>query len=116
MEAVKAEGDELTGVNLVKKALEEPLRQIANNAGKEGSVVVEKVKSANKPGLGFNVLTDQYEDMIEAGIIDPVKVTRSALQNAASIAAMLLTTETLITEVPKEEPMPGGGMGGMPPM
>jgi chaperonin GroEL len=116
VEAVKAEGDELTGVNLVKKALEEPLRQIANNAGKEGSVVVEKVKSANKPGLGFNVLTDQYEDMIEAGIIDPVKVTRSALQNAASIAAMLLTTETLITEVPKEEPMPGGGMGGMPPM
>lgn len=114
VEAVKAEGDELTGVNLVKKALEEPLKQIANNAGKEGSVVVEKVKSANQPGLGFNVLTEQYEDMIEAGIIDPVKVTRSALQNAASIAAMLLTTETLITEVPKEEPAPG--MGGMPPM
>lgn len=115
--SVKAEGDELTGVNLVKKALEEPLRQIANNAGKEGSVVVEKVKEANTPALGYNVLTDEYEDMIEAGITDPVKVTRSALQNAASIAAMLLTTETLVTEVPSEEPaMPGGGMGGMPPM
>ncbi|NLW44755.1 MAG: chaperonin GroEL [Syntrophomonadaceae bacterium] len=113
VEAVKAEGDELTGVNLVKKALEEPLKQIANNAGKEGSVVVEKVKAANEPGLGYNALTDKYENMIEAGIIDPVKVTRSALQNAASIAAMLLTTETLITEVPKEEPSPGAGM---PPM
>jgi len=116
VETVKAEGDEMTGVNLVKKALEEPLRQIANNAGKEGSVVVEKVKAANTPGLGYNVLTDEYEDMIEAGITDPVKVTRSALQNAASIAAMLLTTETLITEVPKEESSMPGGMGGMPPM
>ena len=116
VDAVQASGDELTGVNLVKKALEEPLRQIANNAGKEGSVVVEKVKSSNTPGLGFNVLTEAYEDMIEAGIIDPVKVTRSALQNAASIAGMLLTTETLVTEVPKEEPPMPGGMGGMPPM
>ena len=84
----------------------------------EGSVVVEKVQSANAKGRGFNVLTEEYEDMIQAGIIDPVKVTRSALQNAASIAGMLLTTEALITEVPKEESpmMPGGGMGGMPPM
>lgn len=111
---VKSAGDEMTGVNLVKRALEEPLRQIANNAGGEGSVVVEKVKSS-KVGVGFNALTGKYEDMIVAGIIDPVKVTRSALQNAASIAAMLLTTETLITEVPKDEPMPGMG-GGMPPM
>jgi chaperonin GroEL len=116
VDSVQAEGDELTGVNLVKKALEEPLRQIANNAGKEGSVVVEKVKTANTPALGYNVLTEEYEDMIEAGITDPVKVTRSALQNAASIAAMLLTTETLVTEVPKEEPSMPGGMGGMPPM
>lgn len=112
---VKAEGDELTGVNLVKKALEEPLRQIANNAGMEGSVVVEKVKNA-KPGIGFNALTGEFEDMIKAGIIDPLKVTRSALQNAASIAAMLLTTETLVTEVPKKEDLPGMGGGGMPPM
>ncbi len=116
--ALTASGDEATGINLVKKALEEPLRQIANNAGKEGSVVVEKVKSFESGGMGFNVLTDEYEDMIEAGIIDPVKVTRSALQNAASIAAMLLTTEALITEVPSaDSPMGGmGGMGGMPPM
>jgi chaperonin GroEL len=112
---VKAEGDELTGVNLVKKALEEPLRQIANNAGMEGSVVVEKVKNA-KPGIGFNALTGEFEDMIKAGIIDPLKVTRSALQNAASIAGMLLTTETLVTEVPKKEDLPGMGGGGMPPM
>ncbi|MGE5416145.1 MAG: chaperonin GroEL [Acidobacteriota bacterium] len=110
---VKADADEMTGVNLVKKALEEPLRQIANNAGVEGSVVVEKVKNS-KNGIGFNALTGDYEDMIKAGIIDPVKVTRSALQNAASIAAMLLTTETLVTEVPKDDAMPG--MGGMPPM
>ncbi|NLB17840.1 MAG: chaperonin GroEL [Syntrophomonadaceae bacterium] len=116
IEAVEYTGDEGTGVNLVKKALEEPLRQIANNAGKEGSVVVEKVKSSSTSGLGFNVLTDEYEDMIEAGIIDPVKVTRSALQNAGSIAAMLLTTEALITEVPQDEPAMPGGMGGMPPM
>ncbi|NLV16414.1 MAG: chaperonin GroEL [Syntrophomonadaceae bacterium] len=116
IEAVEVNGDEGTGVNLVKKSLEEPLRQIANNAGKEGSVVVEKVKGSNASGLGFNVLTDEYEDMIEAGIIDPVKVTRSALQNASSIAAMLLTTEALITEVPKDEPGMPAGMGGMPPM
>ncbi|MGE5396530.1 MAG: chaperonin GroEL, partial [Chitinophagales bacterium] len=115
VDKVKTVGDESTGVNLVKKALEEPLRQIANNAGMEGSVVVEKVKNS-KAGVGFNALSDTYEDMIKAGIIDPVKVTRSALQNAASIASMLLTTETLITEVPKDEPMPGMGGGGMPPM
>lgn len=113
IDKIKLEGDEQTGVNLVKKALEEPLRQIANNAGQEGSVVVEKVKNS-KPGIGFNALTEQYEDMIKAGIIDPVKVTRSALQNAASIAAMLLTTEALVTEVPKKEELPGGG--GVPPM
>ncbi|MGE5372089.1 MAG: chaperonin GroEL [Solirubrobacterales bacterium] len=111
---VKSVGDESTGVNLVRRALEEPLRCIANNAGNEGSVVVEKVRSS-KNGVGFNALSGKYEDMIKAGIIDPVKVTRSALQNAASIAAMLLTTETLITEVPKDEPMPGMG-GGMPGM
>ncbi|MCR4400626.1 MAG: chaperonin GroEL, partial [Syntrophomonadaceae bacterium] len=103
-----------TGIKLVMKALEEPLRQIANNAGIEGSVVVQKVKELD-PGCGFNALTGEYEDMIKAGIIDPVKVTRSALQNAASIAGMLITTEALITEVPAK-PEAGAGMGGMPPM
>ncbi|MGI6683950.1 MAG: chaperonin GroEL [Bacillota bacterium] len=114
--AVKAEGDELTGVSIVKKALEEPLKQIAYNAGAEGAIVVEKVKEAQK-GIGFNAATDVYEDMIAAGIVDPAKVTRSALQNAASIAAMLLTTETVVADIPKkEEPPMGGGMpGGMPP-
>lgn len=113
--ALEADGDEKTGINIVTKALEEPLRQIAHNAGMEGSVVVEKVKGA-EAGMGYNALNGEYENMMDAGIIDPVKVTRSALQNAASIAAMLLTTETVITEVPQEEPMPpmpGGGMGGM---
>jgi chaperonin GroEL len=113
--SLEGEGDEKTGINIVTKALEEPLRQIAHNAGMEGSVVVEKVKGA-EAGMGYNALNGEYENMMDAGIIDPVKVTRSALQNAASIAAMLLTTETVITEVPQEEPMPpmpGGGMGGM---
>ena len=116
--AVDAIGDERTGVNLVAKALEEPLRQIANNAGIEGSVVVEKVKEAQTEhkGMGFNALTNVYEDMIKAGIIDPAKVTRSAVQNAASISAMLLTTEAIVSEKPGEDKgaaMGGGGMGGM---
>jgi len=116
IDALKAEGDEQTGINLVKKALEEPLRQIANNAGKEGSVVVEKVRNS-EVGIGYNALTDQYENMIKAGIIDPAKVTRSALQNAASIAAMVLTTEAVISEKPMEDKSMGmGGGGGMPPM
>jgi chaperonin GroEL len=110
------EGDEKTGVDILRRALEEPLRQIAYNAGAEGSVVVAAVKGF-APGKGFNALSGEYEDMFEAGIIDPVKVTRSGLQNAASIAGMLLTTETIITDLPEKEkapPMPpGGGMGGM---
>lgn len=114
IDELKAEGDELTGVNLVKKALEEPVRQIANNAGKEGSVVVEKVRNS-EVGVGYNALTDQYENMIKAGIIDPAKVTRSALQNAASIASMVLTTEAVITEKPVEDKGMGAG-AGMPPM
>lgn len=103
LDELQAEGDELTGINIVKKALEEPLRQIANNAGVEGSIVVEKVKSL-PPGIGFNALTGEYVDMIAAGIVDPAKVTRSALQNAASIASMLLTTECLVAEKPEEKP------------
>ncbi|MGI6224779.1 MAG: chaperonin GroEL [Peptococcales bacterium] len=109
--------DAQTGVNIIKKALEEPVRQIANNAGVEGSIVVEKVKEAGV-GKGFNALTNAYEDMIAAGIVDPAKVTRSALQNAASIAAMVLTTESLVTDIPEENQggMGGGMPGGMPGM
>jgi len=113
---IKSTGDEMTGIMLVKKALEEPLRQIANNAGAEGSVVVEKVKNS-KVGMGYNALTGGYENMINAGIIDPAKVTRSAVQNAASIAAMVLTTEAVVTEIPNKDEFKamagGGGMGGM---
>ncbi|NLL17555.1 MAG: chaperonin GroEL [Clostridia bacterium] len=116
LDSIELSGDEKTGVSIVKKALEEPVRQIAYNGGAEGSVVVEKVKEAGK-GVGYNVLTDEYVDMIAEGIVDPAKVTRSALQNAASIASMLLTTEALVADIPEEEPAaPGGmpgGMGGM---
>ncbi len=106
-------GDEKTGAAIIMRALEEPVRQIAENAGFEGSVVVAKVKSS-KSGTGFNAATEQYMDMISAGIVDPAKVTRSALQNAASASAMLLTTESCVADIPKDEPaMPmGGGMGG----
>ncbi|MBW1771438.1 MAG: chaperonin GroEL [Deltaproteobacteria bacterium] len=111
------EGEEQSGVTLVMRALEEPIRQIANNAGSEGSVVVEKVKDG-KGAFGFNAETGEYEDLLKAGILDPTKVTRFALQNASSVAGLLLTTEAMITEKPKEKddmPMmpPGGGMGGM---
>lgn len=112
--AIEATGDEATGVNIVARALEEPVRQIAANAGKEGSVVVNEVNRADK-GIGYNAATDKFENMIEAGIVDPTKVTRSALQNATSVAALLLTTEAVVAEIPKDEPeMPmGGGMPGM---
>jgi chaperonin GroEL len=113
--AVKTDGEESLGVNIIRRALEEPVRQIANNAGFEGSVVVEKVK-AEKGAFGFNADTGNYEDLMKAGVIDPTKVTRFALQNAASVASLLLTTEAMVAEKPKEkEPMmpqmpPGGGM------
>jgi len=116
--AVQAEGDELTGVRIVARALEEPLRQLANNAGLEGSVVVNEVKTRAK-GMGLNIATGEYEDMVKAGIIDPAMVTRSALQNAASIAKNILTTEVIVADKPEKEGagggMPGGmgGMGGM---
>src|SRR5438309_8792745 len=110
------EGDQATGVNIIRRSLEEPVRQIAANAGSEGSVVVETVRKA-KPGIGWDGLRGESGDMIEAGLVDPAKVTRSALQNAASIAAMVLTTEAMVTEVPEEKRggggMPGGGMGDM---
>jgi chaperonin GroEL len=114
--AVKAEDDELTGVRIVARALEEPLRQLANNAGLEGSVVMNEVKTRAK-GIGLNITTGEYEDMVKAGIIDPSMVTRSALQNAASIAKNILTTEVIVADKPEEKGagmgMPGGGMGGM---
>ncbi|HEV2471455.1 MAG TPA: chaperonin GroEL, partial [Chthonomonadales bacterium] len=103
--------DEQHGISIVRRALEEPLRQIAENAGFEGSVVVNKVKTLPK-GQGFNAATEGYGDMIKEGIIDPLKVTRSALQNAASIASLILTTETLVVEKPEKKPAPAGGPGG----
>jgi chaperonin GroEL len=116
LDKMKLEGDEKIGVDIVKRSLEEPIRQLANNAGLEGSVVVQRVKT-EKTNIGYDVAQDKYVDMIDAGVIDPTKVTRSALQNAASIAALLLTTEALVTDKPEKEasmPMPpGGGMGGM---
>lgn len=119
LDKIQVEGDEKVGVNIVRRAIEEPVRQIADNAGLEGSVVVENVKKAGS-GVGFNALKNEYVDMIKAGIVDPAKVTRSALQNAASIASMVLTTETLVADKPEEKaaaPAAGApGMGGMPGM
>ena len=106
--------DEQIGVNIVKRALEEPLRQIVANAGKEGAVIVEKVRSEKNPNVGYNAATEKFEDLVAAGVIDPAKVTRCALQNAASIAGLMLTTEALISEI-QEDNKPGemsGGMGG----
>jgi chaperonin GroEL len=108
--------DETTGIAIVKRALEEPLRQIVANAGIEGSIVVQKVKEG-KDDFGYNARTDVYENMLAAGVIDPTKVTRVALENAASIAAMLLTTECVLADIKEDKPsmpaMPGGGMEGM---
>ncbi len=114
LDHMKLSGDEATGANIVKRALEEPIRQIVENAGLEGSVVVEKVKAASAPTQGFDAESNEYVDLIQAGIIDPTKVERIALQNAASIASLLLTTEALITDIPEESkaaapPMPHGG-------
>lgn len=103
-------------MKIVLKALEAPIRQIAENAGLEGSVIVEKIKHA-ETGVGYNAATDEWVNMIEAGIVDPTKVTRSALQNAASVAAMFLTTEAVVADIPEETPAGGDmGMGGMPGM
>jgi chaperonin GroEL len=113
---VEGDQDELIGVNIIKRAVEEPLRQIALNAGKEGAVIVEKIRAENSETFGFNAATEQFEDLVAAGVIDPAKVSRTALQNAASIAGLMLTTEAMISEIPDEKGdggMPGGGMGGM---
>jgi chaperonin GroEL len=117
LEKAKLEGDQQLGVNIVKRALEEPLRQIAENAGFEGSVVLEKVRK-EKTNMGFDAAAETYVDMLEAGIIDPTKVTRCALQNAASVASLMLTTEVMVADIPEKEHKapampPGGGMGDM---
>ncbi len=117
LDNVKCEGEEKVGINILKKALEEPLRQIVENAGIEGAVVLNKVISNKNFAYGFNAKTEVYEDLVEAGVIDPTKVTYTALENAASIASLLLTTECVVAEKPEKEKaaagMPGGGMGGM---
>jgi len=112
----EGDADEQIGVNIVRRALEEPLRQIVQNAGKEGAVVVEKVRSSKDSSYGFNAATEVYEDLVKAGVIDPAKVTRTAMQNAASIAGLMLTTEAMVSEIPdddKSSPAMPGGMGGM---
>jgi len=115
LDSLKLEDDELIGLNIIKRACEEPLRQISGNAGLEGSIVVEKVRSSNGgANYGFNAQTNSYEDLVESGVIDPTKVTRSALQNASSIAGLMLTTEAMICEIPEDKPAApaGGGHGG----
>jgi chaperonin GroEL len=110
------EGDEKTGAKIVLRALEAPLRQIAANAGLEGSVIIDKIRRSRKVGYGFDAYNETYCDMVSSGIVDPTKVTRSALQNAASIASMVLTTESAVANIKKDEPAPApaaGGMGGM---
>jgi len=117
LDSLKLEGDQKVGADIVRRAIEAPLRWIATNAGVEGSIVVQKVKESKDAGFGYNAATDSYEDLVKAGVIDPTKVVRSALQNASSIASLLLTTEAMVSEIPeekKEAPAPGaGGMGGM---
>jgi chaperonin GroEL len=111
LDGLKVPGDEQIGVNIVRRAVEEPVRQIVGNAGYEGAIVIEKIRSSNDPHYGFNAATAEYEDLVKAGVIDPTKVTRSALQNASSIAALMLTTEAMIAEIPEKKapaPMPGG--------
>jgi len=117
LDGLKFSDDRQYGVNIIRRAVEEPLRQISSNAGVDGSIVVEKVKNG-KGAFGFNAASEEYEDLLKAGIIDAAKVVRTALQNAASVASMLLTTEAMVAEKPEDRPAmpampPGGGMGGM---
>jgi chaperonin GroEL len=112
---LKIDGDEQIGVNIVKRACEEPLRQIVSNSGTEGAIVVDKIRENSNSNFGFNAATDTYEDLVESGVIDPTKVTRSALQNAASIASLMLTTEAMIAEIPEKKPAAPAGPGGHGP-
>ena len=119
LDSLDVNGDQQIGVNIIRRALEEPMRWISQNAGYEGSIVVQKVREAENRDEGFNAQAERYENMIAAGVIDPTKVVRTALQNSGSIASLLLTTEALVAEIPEEKPeaAPGGGappgMGGM---
>jgi chaperonin GroEL len=117
LDKLAVEEGEKFGVQLVRRSLEEPLRQIAENGGLEGSIVVNKVRESKETNYGFNAATGDYEDLVKAGVIDPTKVSRTALQNAASVASLMLTTMALVADKPKEKDegggMPGGGMGGM---
>jgi chaperonin GroEL len=114
--ALKGVGDEQFGIDIIRRAIEEPLRQIVVNSGTEGAIVVEKVRENANPNFGFNASTDTYEDLVLAGVIDPTKVTRTALQNAASIASLMLTTEAMVAEIPEKKSAPAGGPGGHPEM
>ena len=121
LESLQLKGDQALGVKIIKKALEEPIRIISENAGHESSIVVNTIKNSKDNNLGFDAKTETYTDLIEAGILDPAKVTRSALQYAASISGLLLTTEAMISEIEEDKPAPAapampGGMGGMPGM
>jgi chaperonin GroEL len=116
LSSLKADGDEQIGVDIVKKACEEPIRQIVVNSGTEGAIVVEKVRDSSNLNYGFNAATDTYEDLVTAGVIDPTKVTRTALQNAASIASLMLTTEAMVAEIPEKKPAPAGPPHGGPEM
>ena len=120
LDGLKLEGDQKVGADIVRRSVEAPMRWIASNAGVEGSIIVQKVKESNDANYGYNAATDVYEDMVKAGVIDPTKVVRSALQNASSIASLLLTTEAMVSEIPEEKKEApggggpgGGGMGGM---
>jgi chaperonin GroEL len=120
LEKLNLEGDQKVGAEIIRRAIEEPMRWIATNAGQEGSIIVSKVKEQKHNDEGFNAATDVYEDLVKAGVIDPAKVVRSALQNASSIASLLLTTEALVCEIPEEKKEQAGGhshggpgMGGM---
>jgi chaperonin GroEL len=112
LDSLKLVPEQQVGVSIIRRALEEPIRQIAANAGMEGSVIVEKVRNDKNPSAGYNAQTEEYVDMIKAGIIDPTKVARCALQNAASVAGLMLTTEVMITELPEEKKELAGGGGG----
>jgi chaperonin GroEL len=113
---LKADGDEQIGVDIVRKSCEEPIRQIVVNSGTEGAIVVEKVRENGNPNFGFNAATDTYEDLVAAGVIDPTKVTRTALQNASSIASLMLTTEAMVAEIPEKKAAPAGPPHGGPEM
>jgi chaperonin GroEL len=116
IKGLNLEGDEKIGSDIVKRSCEEPLRQIVLNSGTEGAIVVEKVRASNDANYGYNAATDNYEDLVKGGVIDPTKVTRTALQNASSIASLMLTTEAMVAEIPEKKPAPAPGGGHGPEM